>query len=69
MKYLVILEKGTDGEWGAYVPDLPSCTAVGSTKSEAKTLIWESIRLWIEAAQERGWEVPAPSSSSLKLAL
>jgi predicted RNase H-like HicB family nuclease len=69
MRYLVIFEKGSDGTWGAYVPDLPGCTAVGTTKTEAKALIGESIRLWIETAQERGWEVPAPSSSSLKLAV
>jgi hypothetical protein len=33
MDYVVILEKGKS--FGAYVPDLPGCVAVGKTKREA----------------------------------
>jgi len=31
MRYVVILERG-ESEFGAYVPDLPGCVAVGETK-------------------------------------
>ena len=34
MKYTVIIEKG-DSSYGAFVPDLPGCIAVGETKKEA----------------------------------
>src|SRR5438105_3655076 len=69
MKYLVIFEKGQSGQWGAYVPDLPGCTAVGATKAEARDLISKSIRLWLATARAKGWEIPAASSSALKLAV
>ncbi len=42
MRYVVILEKG-DTSYGAYVPDLPGCIAVGETKAEALKLIHEAI--------------------------
>jgi predicted RNase H-like HicB family nuclease len=38
MRYAVIIEKGEDS-YGAYVPDLPGCVAVGDTPEEVKTLI------------------------------
>ena len=69
MTYLVVFEKAADGEWGAYVPDLPGCTAVARSKAAAKSLIQESVRLWIETAMERGWPVPAPASSAQKIAV
>ncbi|VEP17164.1 conserved hypothetical protein [Hyella patelloides LEGE 07179] len=42
MKYAVIIEKGNNS-YGAYVPDLPGCVAVGETAAEVKTLIQEAI--------------------------
>ena len=41
-KYAVIFEKGPQ-TWGAYVPDLPGCVAVGATRDEAEELIREAI--------------------------
>ena len=42
MRYAVIIEKGTNS-YGAYVPDLPGCVAVGETIEEVKILIQEAI--------------------------
>jgi hypothetical protein len=42
MRYAVIIEKGTNS-YGAYVPDLPGCVAVGETIEEVKMLIQEAI--------------------------
>ena len=61
MEYLVILEKG-DTSFGAYVPDLPGCVAVGETKDEAMQLIREAIELHIESLRENGEAVPEPHS-------
>lgn len=41
-QYTVILEKGASS-YGAYVPDLLGCVAVGETKEEAIALIQEAI--------------------------
>lgn len=45
MEYLVIFEKG-DGNYGAYVPDLRGCVAVGDTRREVVRLIREAIALY-----------------------
>ena len=61
MEYLVILEQG-ETSFGAYVPDLPGCAAVGETKEEAMELIREAIELHIESLRENGEAVPEPHS-------
>jgi predicted RNase H-like HicB family nuclease len=38
MKYVVIVEKG-ETSFGAYVPDLPGCAAVGDSEEEVLGLI------------------------------
>ncbi|OGI38549.1 MAG: hypothetical protein A2V91_05905 [Candidatus Muproteobacteria bacterium RBG_16_64_10] len=62
MRYAVILEKGPEG-YGAYVPDLPGCVAVGKTRAEVMKLIQEAIEFHIEGLREEGRHVPKPSSS------
>ena len=47
MSYLVVIEQG-DESFGAYVPDLPGCAAVGATKEEALRLVREAIALHLE---------------------
>jgi predicted RNase H-like HicB family nuclease len=63
MRYLVVIEKGQGG-YGAYVPDLPGCVAVGDTEDEVRQLIREAIELHIEDLRNRGQSVPAPTSAS-----
>jgi predicted RNase H-like HicB family nuclease len=69
MTYLVIVENGHDGTWGAYVPDLPGCTAVGDSEAEVKDLIKTSIDLWLATASRHHWPVPPPTSTALTLAV
>ncbi|MBI5653373.1 MAG: type II toxin-antitoxin system HicB family antitoxin [Chloroflexi bacterium] len=66
--YLVILEKGNDS-YGAYVPDLPGCIAVGETKTETLKLIREAIRFHLEELRDDGVQTPRPrfSSQSVKV--
>ncbi len=61
MRYAVIIEKGQDS-YGAYVPDLPGCVAVGDTVEEVKTLIQEAIEFHLEGMIGDGDEIPQPSS-------
>jgi predicted RNase H-like HicB family nuclease len=63
VEFLVVVEKGKSS-YGAYVPDLPGCVAVGATRREVLKLIREGIHLHIEALRESGEAVPAPSSRS-----
>ncbi len=63
MEYLVVVEKGKTS-YGAYVPDLPGCVAVGGTRREVLKLIREAIELHIEALREQGDPIPPPTSKS-----
>ena len=63
MRYMIVLEKGS-ASWGAHVPDLPGCIAVGETKEEVIRLIREAMGVHIEALKEDGVAVPPPSSES-----
>ena len=63
MQYLVIFEKDAHG-YGAYVPDLPGCVAIGETMDEVRRLIAEAIQFYIEDLQEDGSVVPLPSSTA-----
>ena len=47
MQYTVIFEKDVNS-YGAYVPDLPGCIAVGETMAEVYGLIVEAIQVHIE---------------------
>ena len=63
MEYLVVVEKGKKS-FGAYVPDLPGCVAVGETRREVLKLIREGIELHLEALVEAGEPIPPASSKS-----
>ncbi len=60
-KYVVILEEGPTS-WGAYVPDLPGCVAVGKTRKQVSAFIKEAIEFHIEGMKEDGEEIPQPRS-------
>jgi predicted RNase H-like HicB family nuclease len=61
VEYLVVVEQGTSS-YGAYVPDLPGCVAVGESRREVRKLIREGIQLHIRALREAGEPLPAPTS-------
>ena len=61
MSYLVIVEKG-ETSFGAYVPDLPGCAAVGQTEEEVLRLIREAIAFHLDGLKERGLPIPEPRS-------
>jgi predicted RNase H-like HicB family nuclease len=59
-KYAVIFEKSSNG-WGAFVPDLPGCVALGFTLEETKKLIREALEQHLAAMRADGDEIPEPS--------
>lgn len=63
MRYMIVIEKG-DTSYGAYVPDLPGCVAVGETEDEVKRLIQEAIEFHLEDLTESGSVVPPAISQS-----
>lgn len=61
IRYMVVIERG-ETSWGAHVPDLPGCVAVGETREEVRRLIREAIEFHIDGLREEGLPVPAPTS-------
>jgi predicted RNase H-like HicB family nuclease len=61
MRYAIVIEKGPTS-YGAYVPDLPGCVAVGETIKEVKKLIAEAINLHLAGLREDGLRIPKPAS-------
>ena len=61
MRYAIVIEKA-EGNYSAYVPDLPGCVATGSTVAEVGYDILEAISFHLEGMREDGVPVPEPSS-------
>lgn len=64
--YSVVIEKG-ETSYGAYVPDLPGCVAVGDSAEEVSRLIGEAIEFHIEGLLEDGEPVPEPTSRAIEV--
>jgi predicted RNase H-like HicB family nuclease len=54
MKYTVIIEKGHESGYVAYVPALKGCVSQGATKTEVRKNIKEAMKAYIEALQKDG---------------
>jgi len=61
MRYAVVIEQA-EGNFSAWVPDLPGCVATGATVEEAVSEIREAMLFHIEGLREEGLPVPPPSS-------
>ena len=61
MRYAIVIEKA-EGNYSAYVPDLPGCVATGSTIEEAESEIREAIEFHLNGLREDGLAIPQPSS-------
>ncbi|MCD0420369.1 type II toxin-antitoxin system HicB family antitoxin [Rubrivivax sp. JA1024] len=61
MRYAVVIEKA-EGNYSAYVPDLPGCVATGDSVAAVEVEIREAIRFHIEGLREDGLPVPQPTS-------
>ena len=61
MRYAIVIEKA-EGNYSAYVPDLPGCVATGASPSEVEAQIREAIEFHLAGLREDGLPIPQPSS-------
>ena len=61
MRYAIVIEKA-EGNYSAYVPDLPGCVATGATIVEVEVEIREAMEFHLEGMREDGLPIPAASS-------
>lgn len=60
-EYAIVVEKSPNS-FGAYVPDLPGCAAVGRTKRETVALLRKAIVMHLKGMVEDGEKIPKPTS-------
>jgi predicted RNase H-like HicB family nuclease len=60
-RYAIVVERA-DGNFAAYVPDLPGCVATGDTRAEVEAAIKGAIEMHLEGLAEDGQPIPEPSS-------
>ncbi|MBI4908900.1 MAG: type II toxin-antitoxin system HicB family antitoxin [Acidobacteria bacterium] len=68
MKYAVVIEKTQTG-YSAYVPDLPGCVSVGSTRQEMDRNIREAIELYLDELREQGAPIPDSTTDTEYIAV
>ena len=61
MRYAIVIEKA-EGNFSAYVPDLPGCIAPGATVEEVESQIREAIEFHLGGMREDGTPIPPPGS-------
>ena len=52
--------KRQDEGFIAVVPQLKGCSAFGKTREDAAREVQVAMDLWIAAAKDAGWSIPAP---------
>ena len=61
MKYAIVIERGPTS-YGATVPDLPGCVAVGDSLDTVQALIREAIDEHVAFLRDEGQPVPEPAT-------
>jgi predicted RNase H-like HicB family nuclease len=61
MRWAIVIE-GSEGNYGAYVPDLPGCVTTGGSLDEVRAMMREAIELHLDGMREDGVAIPEPAT-------
>jgi len=61
LKYAIVIERGPTS-FGATVPDLPGCVAIGDSLEDVQRLIREAIDEHVAFLRDEGQPVPQPAT-------
>ncbi len=62
MKYIALIHKEEDSDYGVSFPDFPGCVSAGETLEQAKTMAQEALINHINLLREMHEQIPAPSA-------
>jgi predicted RNase H-like HicB family nuclease len=62
MKYVALIHKEENSDYGVSFPDFPGCVSAGETLEQAKTMAQEALVGHINILKERNEQIPAPST-------
>ncbi len=68
-EYLIIFERGKDGGWGAYAPDLPGLGVSAETRDEVDALIRDGIKIYLDELLAEGLPFPEPVTTATRIAV
>jgi predicted RNase H-like HicB family nuclease len=60
--YAVVIERASDGGYGAWCPDLPGCVALADTEEAVLAEMRQAIELHLAGLREDGQPIPHPST-------
>jgi predicted RNase H-like HicB family nuclease len=58
MKYLVVIHKDSDSDYGVTVPDLPGCFSAGTSLNDALDNVVEAINLHVQGLMRDSGFIP-----------
>jgi predicted RNase H-like HicB family nuclease len=61
MRYAIVIEQA-EGNYSAYVPDLPGCVTTGATLQETERNMLEAIAFHLDGLREDGLPILRPST-------
>ena len=61
-RYVIVIEQGSDGGFGAWAPDLPGCVALGDSVEETEREMRDAIAFHLEGLRLNGDPIPEPSA-------
>ena len=62
ISYAVVIERASDGRYGAWCPDLPGCVALADTEDAVLSEMRQAIELHLAGLREDGQPIPHPST-------
>lgn len=65
IRYIAVIDKDPDSDFGVYFPDLPGCVSAGSSLDEAWSMAAEALELHLEGMTEDGEPLPEPTARHL----
>jgi predicted RNase H-like HicB family nuclease len=66
-RYIAVIEVTEDGEYQAYFPDAPGCTAAGDSEEEVLDNAVEALAEWAADERAAGRTMPTPRSYAVLL--
>lgn len=67
-EYLVIYERGDEGDWGAHSPDVEGVFALGTSRDEVEARMAEALAAHLEVLRDEGRPIPEPRTDAGRVA-
>lgn len=61
-QFVVLVERTEDGGYGAWIPDLPGCVALGFTYDQVIAEMAKAVHLHLDGLRADGVPIPAPTT-------